>query len=83
LCNQPALFIVGREKAKLGYFWRHAYIFARSGRNAGCLVNPESGRPVIVDEQRLTSADFRMVKLSEDIETRGEKPCRTLHSALW
>jgi superfamily II DNA or RNA helicase len=83
LCNRPALFIVGREKAKLGYFWRHAYVFARSGPNAGCLVNPETGKPVIVDEQRLTSADFRMVKLSEDIEARGEKPCRTLHSALW
>jgi hypothetical protein len=77
------LFIVGREKAKLGYFWRHAYVFARSGPNAGCLVNPETGRPVMVDEQRLTSADFRMVKLAETIETRGEKSCRTLHSPLW
>ena len=83
LCNRPALFIVGREKAKLGYFWRHAYVFARSGPNAGCLVNPETGRPVIVDEQRLTSADFRMVKLAETVETRGDKPCRTLHSPLW
>ena len=25
LCGRPALFIVGRERAKLGYFWRHAY----------------------------------------------------------
>lgn len=44
LCNRPALFIVGREKAKLGYFWRHAYAVARSGPNAGCLVNPAGDR---------------------------------------
>src|SRR5437867_11999958 len=25
LCGRPSLFIVGRERAKLGYFWRHAY----------------------------------------------------------
>jgi len=24
LCGRPSLFIVGRERAKLGYFWRHA-----------------------------------------------------------
>jgi hypothetical protein len=73
LCDRPALFIVGREKAKLGYFWRHSYVFARSGPNAGCLINPETGKPVIVAEQRLTSADFKQVKLAETIETRGDK----------
>ena len=31
LCARPALFIVGRERAKLGYFWRHAYVVPRSG----------------------------------------------------
>jgi Type III restriction enzyme, res subunit len=25
LCGRPSLFIVGRKRAKLGYFWRHAY----------------------------------------------------------
>jgi superfamily II DNA or RNA helicase len=83
LCDGPALFIVGREKAKLGYFWRHSYVFARSGPNAGCLINPETGKPVIIAEQRLTSADFKQVKLAETIETRGDKGCRTFHSALW
>ncbi len=79
----PALFIVGREKAKLGYFWRHAYVVARSGPYRGWLVNAETGKPVMLDDQRLTSADFRLVKLAETIETRGDKDCRTLHSALW
>jgi hypothetical protein len=64
LRDRPALFIVGREKAKLGYFWRHSYVFARSGPNAGCLINPETGKPVIIAEQRLTSADFKQVKLA-------------------
>lgn len=84
LCDRPALFIVGRERAKLGYFWRHAYMFARSGPNAGCLINAETGQPVVVDDQRLTAADFRHLKLAEKIETRGgDKPCREFHSALW
>ena len=25
ICSGPALFVVGRDKAKLSYFWRHAY----------------------------------------------------------
>jgi hypothetical protein len=39
LCGQPSLFIVGRERAKLGYFWRHAYRLPRSGPYLGCAVN--------------------------------------------
>lgn len=83
LCDRPALFIVGRERAKLGYFWRHAYAFARSGPNAGCLVNAETGEPVIIDDERLVSADFKQVKVVQTVETRGDKLCRTFHSALW
>jgi hypothetical protein len=30
VCGRPALFIVGRDRAKLGYFWRHAYQMPRS-----------------------------------------------------
>ena len=36
LCGRPSLFIVGRERAKLGYFWRHAYRVPRSGLYLGC-----------------------------------------------
>src|ERR1700756_159476 len=36
LCGRPSLFIVGRERAKLGYFWRHAYRIPRSGPYLGC-----------------------------------------------
>jgi superfamily II DNA or RNA helicase len=83
LCEKPSLFIVGRERAKLGYFWRHAYQVPRSGAYLGCVVNPDTGRPVILDSGRLTATDFDNVKLAETIESRGEKSCRPLHSALW
>ena len=83
LCGRPSLFIVGRERAKLGYFWRHAYRIPRSGPYLGCVVNCDTGRPVIVDESRLTVAEFEKVKIAETIETRGEKPCRPFHSPLW
>lgn len=83
LCRRPALFIVGRERAKLGYFWRHAYRVPRSGPNLGCRVNSDTGQPIVVDERRLTQDDFDKIKLSEIIETRDGKPCRAFHSALW
>jgi len=83
LCGRPSLFIVGRERAKLGYFWRHAYRIPRSGPYLGCVVNSDTGRPVIVDGSRLTIAEFEKVKIAETIETRGDKQCRTFHSPLW
>ena len=42
LCGRPSLFIVGRERAKLGYFWRHAYRVPRSGTFMGCVVNSDT-----------------------------------------
>jgi superfamily II DNA or RNA helicase len=82
-CSSPAVFIVGRERAKLGYFWRHAYVVPRSGSYAGCVTNPESGVPVVVDESRLLAGDFDKLKIAETIDVRGDKPCRTTYSALW
>src|SRR6266849_2312143 len=83
LCRGPAVFIVGRERAKLGYFWRHAYLVPRSGPNLGCVVNADTGKPVASEEGRLTISDFRKVKISEIIESRGNVPGRCLHSAMW
>jgi superfamily II DNA or RNA helicase len=77
------LFIVGRERAKLGYFWRHAYRVPRSGPYLGCVVNSETGKPVFVDDRRLTVAEFEKVKIAETIETREGKSCRPIHSPLW
>ena len=83
LCGRPALFIVGRERAKLGYFWRHAYRVPRSGPYLGCVVNPDTGKPVIVNGSRLTAAEFEKVKIAETIEAREGKSCRPVHSPLW
>ncbi len=82
LCGRPS-FIVGRERAKLGYFWRHAYQIPRSGPYRGCVVNSDTGKPVFVDECRLTVGQFEKIKIAETIEARGEKSSRSLHSPLW
>jgi len=83
LCGRPSLFIVGRERAKLGYFWRHSYRVPRSGPYLGCVVNCDTGKPVFTNEGRLTIADFEKVKIAETIDTRGDKSCRPFHSPLW
>ena len=83
LCGRPSLFIVGRERAKLGYFWRHAYRVPRSGPYLGCVVNADTGKPVIADSGRLTTAEFEKVKIAESVDTREGKSCRPFHSPLW
>ena len=84
VCSQPALFIVGRERAKLGYVWRHAFVIPRSGRYFGCAVNPDSGKPVMVgDERRLTAEDFLEAKIGEVVDRCGDQSRKQIHSALW
>ncbi|HLJ90058.1 MAG TPA: helicase-related protein [Candidatus Angelobacter sp.] len=83
ICSQPSLFIVGRERAKLGYFWRHAYEVAASGNYLGSVVNPESGQPIVTNEQRLLASDFDTVKIAEVIEERAGHSCKKLFSPLW
>jgi len=87
LCPSPALFVVGRDRAKLGYFWRHAFQVARCGRYQGSVVNPDSGAPVYLGKEgeRLLAMDFKKVKLSETLgEGDGTNHARRLlYSALW
>jgi hypothetical protein len=73
ICVSPALFIVGRDRGKLSYFWRHAYDFARCGRYQGSVVNPDTGCPIYLGEdgERLLSADFKKAKLSEILGNRN------------
>jgi superfamily II DNA or RNA helicase len=84
-CPGPALFIVGRERAKLGYFWRHAFVVPQSGKYFGCAVNPDSGKPVIIDHEnrRLTAEEFLEAKIGEVIDKCGEEARRPIHGALW
>jgi hypothetical protein len=89
LCGCSAVFVVGRDRAKLGYFWRHAHQVSRSGRYRGCVVNPDSGSPVYVgeDEERLLAADFKKAKISEVLGAQSNEQMnharRSLYSALW
>ena len=87
LCDCPAVFVLSRETAKLGYFWRHAYGTPRSGRFNGSIVNPDTGRPILLEEDQLRRADFRKTKHSElvlpDEQTNPAKARRAMFSALW
>ena len=89
VCGFPALFIVGRDRGKLSYFWRHAHALARCGRYQGSVVNPDTGCPIYLGEdgERLLSADFKKAKLSELLGARNgdesAKSRRELYSALW
>ena len=79
----PTFFIAGKDRAKLGYFWDHAFLKAKSGPNLGSVVNPDSGVAILNSEQRkLTSLDFvDKLKVSEVLPSlRGGT---TRFSALW
>ncbi len=91
-CSSPAIMIMGRERAKLSYFWKHAYNVAESGRYQGTIVNPDTGCPVYLGEdgERLIRSDFKKTRLAEWLSKEAEaneeangKRRRTLYSALW
>jgi hypothetical protein len=79
----PTFFITGKDKGKLGYFWEHVYLKAKSGPNLGGVVNPDSGVAILDSEmQKLTALDFTdKLKVSEALTA----PCggTTRFSALW
>ena len=55
LCPATSIFCIGREKAKLSYFWKHCYGRSRSGPYLGALTNPDTGCPIETDGVRLTA----------------------------
>ncbi len=89
ICQGPALSIVGRDRGKLSYSWRHAYGLAECGRYQGSAVNPDSGCPIYLGEngERLLRADFKKATLSEILGCQNgdesHKARRALYSALW
>ncbi len=89
ICGFPALFIVGRDRGKLSYFWRHAYTLAACGRYQSSVVNADTGCPIYLGEdgQRLLSVDFKKAKLSEILGSQnGDETAKSrwpLYSALW
>ena len=86
----PHYVICGRDRAKLGAFWRPSFQIARCGNHNGAIVNPDSGRPIVFDDERLLRDDFdRQERFAETLESvalcGGEKtkPRRPLYSPLW
>ena len=87
-CSSPSVFVIGRDRAKLGYFWRHAYQFAQSGPRRGIVINPDTGWPIFEGENRLLASDFAKVRRSEVIGNGndpevGTKSRGSLFSLLW
>jgi superfamily II DNA or RNA helicase len=81
VCPGTTIFCIGREKAKLSYFWKHCYGKSRSGRYLGSLTNPDTGCPVETDGVRLSALDFDKKRLHEIVE--GSKEGKTKFTALW
>ena len=79
----PTFFITGKDKAKLGYFWEHVYLKAKSGPNLGGVINPDSGMAILDSEmQKLTALDFTdKLKVSEALTAPSGGTTR--FSALW
>ncbi|MEW5976408.1 MAG: hypothetical protein AB1898_11460 [Acidobacteriota bacterium] len=87
-CPGPALFVVGRDRSKLGYFWRPAFQVPVSGQYSGMPVNPDTGTPVSCGEGFLLEPDFqKKLRHSERIAAHNldgkEKARRILYSPLW
>jgi hypothetical protein len=80
-CPESSLFCIGRERAKLSYFWKHAYARSRSGPYLGALTNPDTGRPIETDGVRLRAPDFDRNRLHEMVEL--PKNGTTKYCALW
>lgn len=81
LCPATSIFCIGREKAKLSYFWKHSYGRSRSGKYLGSLTNPDTGCPIETDGVHLTALDFDRKRLHETVEQ--EKGGTTRYCALW
>lgn len=81
-CPQPAFFIMGKDKGKLGYYWKHAFSIAKCGPELGGLINPDTGHAVAAkDGGYLSTLDLREAKFSETFQ--GGKDGITRFSPLW
>lgn len=83
LVSGPSVFVVSRERAKLGYFWRHSYRTPTSGPFHGSVVNPDTGRPILAGDDQLRRADFRKVKHAELVTPEAIGDRKPFFSALW
>jgi len=86
LCPGPSFWVVGRDRAKLSYFWRHAYSVAESGPYLGSALNTDSGAPLIVNDERVLATEFEKIRRSEILgspDSGSGKDRRSIYSPLW
>jgi superfamily II DNA or RNA helicase len=86
-CDGPSVFLMSREVGKLSYHWKHAYEVPHCGPHIGNVVNPDTGRPILMGEDQLRRSDFKQKRLSEvvsaDLAADPNKARRQYHSPLW
>jgi hypothetical protein len=81
-CPQCSVFIIPKDKGKLSYFWRHAFLTAKCGPELGGVINPDTGCSIENPEGgRRTRMDFDQLKINEQIERA--KNGTSLFSPLW
>ncbi|HZC24074.1 MAG TPA: hypothetical protein VE866_12095, partial [Candidatus Binatia bacterium] len=89
-------FVLGRERGKLSYFWRHVAPVAKCGRNMGALINPDTGERILNSEgEPLYKTDLKEVRRSEviargkpkgiDLDAEGEDKSEghEIYAPLW
>ncbi|MGB6131370.1 MAG: DEAD/DEAH box helicase [Acidobacteriaceae bacterium] len=77
-----SVFIIPKDKGKLSYFWRHAFLTAKCGPDLGGVINPDTGVSIEnSDGGRLTRLDFDNLKISEEVEHPSGGT--TMFSPLW
>lgn len=77
-----SVFIIPKDKGKLSYFWRHAFLTAKCGPELGGVINPDTGASIENPEGgRRTRLDFDNLKISEQIER--SQGGTTVFSPLW
>jgi hypothetical protein len=77
-----SVFIIPKDKGKLSYFWRHAFLTAKCGPELGGVINPDTGMSIENPEGgRRTRLDFDGLKINEQIERSHGGT--TVFSPLW
>jgi hypothetical protein len=77
-----SVFIIPKDKGKLSYFWRHAFLTAKCGPELGGVINADTGMSIENPEGgRRTRLDFDYLKINEQIER--PQSGTTVFSPLW
>ena len=80
----PTFFIMGKDKGKLGYFWRHAFVTSKPGTKMGYPLNPDTYAAVEnlnEDGGYYFAADFAKKQISEVAERPNKGT--SVYAPLW